>query len=543
MNIDISVVSYNTAKWLENFFNSLRLQTYPLRSLNIYVRNNASTDNTQQVLEKIKAEMGDVFGQFVVTGGPNQGYGSGHNANFKRSHSPLFLVTNEDLEFEKDAIAEIVASAKSASETVASFELRQKPYEHPKYYDPVTLNTRWSSSACVLFRRSAFEKIGGYEERIFMYGEDVEISYRLRDHGYSLLYCPRAVCWHYSYSKPFERKKNLAWRNLIANASLRLRYGTFVEALRGVIVLILMRHFSNIPYYLNTRKKSDTTFRFIGRDYDYSREGAFYTCQKYPDQPLPLVSVITRTCPGRINFLRQSVATILNQTYPNIELIVVEDGGTTAEHVAHEIKQQHRLTRVIYESITKSGRSEAGNRGLALATGDYAMFLDDDDLLFADHVEVLALKLREQSSYVAAYSLAAEFSDLNTKPKTVWNQVFSRELLLSRNYFPIQSVMFRRTVFLSQGGFDSQFDALEDWDLWLRFSTQGDFYFVEKLTSLYRVPNSAYESYCRKKIFLAAYPKIMRKYNIHDRRSQWRYRLNTWLTRYYGIYYLYCLTK
>ena len=69
---------------------------------------------------------------------------------------------------------------------VASWELRQAFSEMPKYYDPVTLETNWSSHACILIKREVYEKVGGYDKNIFMYAEDVEFSYRLRSQGYVL---------------------------------------------------------------------------------------------------------------------------------------------------------------------------------------------------------------------------------------------------------------------------------------------------------------------------------------------------------------------
>ena len=61
--------------------------------------------------------------------------------------------------------------------------MRQIPYEHPKAYDPVTLDTPWVSGAATLFRREAFEAVGGFDDAIFMYGEDVDLSWRLRARG------------------------------------------------------------------------------------------------------------------------------------------------------------------------------------------------------------------------------------------------------------------------------------------------------------------------------------------------------------------------
>ena len=90
------------------------------------------------------------------------------------------------------------------------------------------------SSACILFRRSALEQVGGYEPRLFLYGEDVELSYRLRDHGYVLRYCVDAVCWHYTYETANELKPAQFFGSTVANVLLRLRYGTPGEIFGGL---------------------------------------------------------------------------------------------------------------------------------------------------------------------------------------------------------------------------------------------------------------------------------------------------------------------
>ena len=297
--LDISIVTYNSSQWLENYFESLLTQDYPLECINIFIHDNGSNDDTLQKIDSNKQTWLNRFASYCVNTSNNIGFGAGHNANLQLSSAPYFLVSNVDLTLECDAIMNAVRMAQLDADDVACWEFRQKPYEHPKYYNPVTLETTWSSSACALFRRDAMVSIGGYEPHLFMYGEDVEISYRLRDRGYKLRYCSNAICWHYCYSKPFELKRNQFFGNIMANALLRLRYGNISQMLSLIgmlatlwilpypvknrwkeLLIVNLKIIKKAPFFLLTRKKSSLKFPFNKWDYELPREGAFYELRK-----------------------------------------------------------------------------------------------------------------------------------------------------------------------------------------------------------------------------------------------------------------------
>lgn len=521
--LDISAITYNSANWLELFFNSLFRQNYPVDKINLYIRDNGSTDNTLIICHEMQKKYQNKLASFAVTAGKNIGFGAGHNDNFSKSTSDFILVTNLDLEFAVDALTTVITTALKDGEEVASWEFRQKPYEHPKYYNPITLETTWSSSACVLFRKKAINAVKGYEERIFLYGEDVELSYRLRDRGYKLKYCPKAVCWHYSYEHAHQVKPLQFFGSTLANVYIRLRYGSLKHIIMGYVqylalftsikrvpiplikqqitlgknLLILIK---NTSYFLITRKKSTAKFPLHFWDYEIIRDGAFYSYIKNSknEQILPLVSIIIRTYAGRMGWLKEAIATVFNQTYPNIQLIIIEDGSTEANEYSSQLNTAGLLTSIYYESIPKSGRCVAGNKGLAAAEGEYCIFLDDDDGFFAEHIEVLVTEMQNSPKLGGVYGLSWQvLTEIHsTDPLRyddimhglVHKQKFSRVTLWHHNYLPIQSVLFKRELYLQYGGFDESLENLEDWNLWTRYSLEHDFRLVEKLTSFYRVP-------------------------------------------------------
>jgi glycosyltransferase involved in cell wall biosynthesis len=231
-------------------------------------------------------------------------------------------------------------------------------------------------------------------------------------------------------------------------------------------------------------------------DYALHRRGAFFEAANNPDDA-PLVSIVVRTYPGRLPLLQEALLSLSLQTWRPLEVIVVEDGGDTARDHVEGLRAASGLD-LVYYSAPKLGRSHTGNLGLALARGAYVGFLDDDDLLYADHVETLARVLAADTAHDAVYAHAFEVETAFAKagwvpyregvPQARMRQGFDRQALWVSNYIPIQTVLFRRGLYERLGGFCETLEALEDWDLWQRYALDKGFGYVDKTTSLYRMP-------------------------------------------------------
>jgi GT2 family glycosyltransferase len=563
--VTLSIVTYNSEKWLDAFFQSLFQQKLPCDQIALCVLDNGSTDNTYAWLTQQQGELTQKFASVALNKGPNIGFGAGHNYNLALTTTPYFWVTNVDLEFEADTLTTLIATAEQDSKqtadnpakaatlaNVAAWECRQKPYEHPKDYHPVTGETSWCSSACVLFKTEAIQSVKGYEPLLFLYGEDVELSYRLRDHGYKLRYVPKASVWHYTYEEVAQVKPQQFLGSTLANVLLRCRYGRRHEVIQGFVMFMalfaLKPMFPNMrfkllgqlwklmnlaPKFLNTRRKSQEDFPFRMWDYAMARDGAFFEypnaaqstiVQAQNNNTLPLVSVLMRTMPGRSGKLKEAIASVANQTYDHIELIVVEDGGQDVQSAKPQIEalqQSGLIHNVKYLPLPKVGRCEAGNQALAAATGQLCCFLDDDDLFYADHLEVLVHAWLSNQKLGAVYSLAYEVRTevISEEPwvykdvlhNLINRQVFNRGVMWHHNYLPIQTVLFQRRLYLDNGGFDLSLENLEDWNLWVRYSLKHDFLLIPKVTSLYRVPNDVDKALQRQLVLNDYYAKALAK--------------------------------
>jgi glycosyltransferase involved in cell wall biosynthesis len=228
--------------------------------------------------------------------------------------------------------------------------------------------------------------------------------------------------------------------------------------------------------------------------------------------------------PGRSGKLREALASVVAQTYQFIELVVVEDGGQSADSLLEALRQTGRFTDLTYIPMAKGGRCTAGNAALAAATGQLLCFLDDDDLFYADHLEVLVNAWLNQPDLGAVYALAYEVRTevISEEPwvyrdvehSLIHRQVFNRAVLWHHNYLPIQTVLFQRQLFLDHGGFDPGLDSLEDWNLWVRYSLHHDFLLVPKVTSLYRVPDNNAKAVKRQEVLDGYYAQAQARHAL-----------------------------
>jgi glycosyltransferase involved in cell wall biosynthesis len=357
---------------------------------------------------------------------------------------------------------------------------------------------------------------GGFEPRIFMYGEDVDLSWRLRCAGYRLRYVARAAVVHHTYSRADEVKPLQALEGIYVNLCLRTRYSGHRQILTGLtmafgemlmpqsfpgrrrgIARSVIKFFKNYRHFLKTRRSSKGFEpRFVGWGYELRRDGVFHSFLPRAEQPetLPLISVLVRTH-KRGPFLRQALTTIAHQTHRPIEVIVVEDGSSEGHAVCEEFKQ--RLDIAYHALQPAAGRSVAGNLALQKARGEWLCFLDDDDVFFADHLEVLLQTVREHSvkgAYALAWRTTTRVLDatIPTYVEQSWDRIpdeaFSRVTMWHHNFMPIQAVLFHRSLHDTYGGFEVDMVQLEDWNLWTRYTMQNDFVQVRKTTSKYRVP-------------------------------------------------------
>jgi GT2 family glycosyltransferase len=218
--VDVVIVSYNSRDRLRDSVEPL----LPLPDVHVIVVDNASPDNSLEVLEGLAVE--------CVSNPRNGGFAYGCNAGWRRGSAPYVLLLNPDAVIDQDSIARLVAVLEQDAMAGAAVpmirhedgsldhSLRRFPRLRSTYAQAMFLHRlwpgaawtdevvrrtevytepaspEWASGACILIRRSSLEALDGLDEGFFLYCEDIDLAYRLHERGERVAYQPAAVVTH-----------------------------------------------------------------------------------------------------------------------------------------------------------------------------------------------------------------------------------------------------------------------------------------------------------------------------------------------------------
>jgi glycosyltransferase involved in cell wall biosynthesis len=189
--------------------------------------------------------------------------------------------------------------------------------------------------------------------------------------------------------------------------------------------------------------------------------------------------------------LVQALESIIDQTFQNFEIIVINDGGIDVQPLTQNLASRFNIE---YLSHNKNrGVSAARNSGLKIAKGKYIAYLDDDDLFLPEHLETL-LSFLEKSSYKVAYT-DAYFTQLEKKDgeyvaiksERFCAVDFNPDQILVKNIAPPISFMHERSCLDRVGLFDEQLPFHEDWDFCIRLSRKYNFAHINKVTCEHKI--------------------------------------------------------
>ena len=195
---------------------------------------------------------------------------------------------------------------------------------------------------------------------------------------------------------------------------------------------------------------------------------------------IPLVSVVIPTYKRSCTIL-DSIQSVLNQTYKNIEIIVVDDNGRGTEfqkrtEIVLKSHIENGNIKYIVHEVNRNG-SVARNTGFMCSRGEYINFLDDDDKFYPEKIEKQVQRLMNTDENVGA----TYCNSITIRNRTFSNKLYKREsnlskegnlcreYLLGKVLFNTSTILFKRKALETIGGFDGSFTRHQDYEIMIRF--------------------------------------------------------------------------
>ena len=198
-----------------------------------------------------------------------------------------------------------------------------------------------------------------------------------------------------------------------------------------------------------------------------------------------LISVIIPIYNGGV-YLLDSISSIINQSYKNLEIIIINDGSSDN---SHEIIQNFKDSRIVYINQENQGLSSTLNTGIKIATGEFIARQDQDDISLPNRIEVqLDYLLNNHVNFVGSRSIVIDYQGNRiAKHNHPLSSIACKLFLQFDNPFVHSSILARKDIFLNNL-YSTELDKKppEDYDLWCRLSEKFDMENVPQRLILYR---------------------------------------------------------
>lgn len=220
--IAVQVVLFHSRSTVGRLLRGLELLQVGGHDVTVHFLDNGP-DGTDEVLQSTPLRLPWTY---RVSPRGNVGFGAGHNllaAEHGGDAEYLLLLNPDAIPFD-DMLLRLVVRARE-DPRAALVEAAQFPVEHQKAFDLDTLHTDWCCGTALLVRSCAFAALGGFDERLFLYCEDVDLSWRAWVDGWTCLYDPLARCLHVSQEEDLGKDRSAEIHHLhLGGAFLRAKW-------------------------------------------------------------------------------------------------------------------------------------------------------------------------------------------------------------------------------------------------------------------------------------------------------------------------------
>ncbi len=184
------------------------------------------------------------------------------------------------------------------------------------------------------------------------------------------------------------------------------------------------------------------------------------------------------------SYIGDAVDSALRQTHADTEIVVVDDGST--DGTGDRLRAFGN--RITVHRQTNSGVAAARNRGARAATGEWLAFLDADDEWLPEKLDRQLAAVPQHMVYSDRFNVGArgELPAIQSHVTPMHHGDLFLRLLLEGNFVTASSVMVRRSLFETVGGFCEGLHGTEDWDLWVRIAASHRIDFVDEPLVRYR---------------------------------------------------------
>ncbi|MDI6804239.1 MAG: glycosyltransferase [Bacteroidota bacterium] len=489
MNTKVSIIipCYNYGRYLTEAVESVVQQTF--QDFEIIIVNDGSTDETQNVAESLikKYQSHRIFlinqtnsgkpaisrnkgiaaskGQYILCLDADDKIASTMIEECLKvlENDPTFSIAYTDrLDF--DGVGEIVQAG--------DYNFDKLKYENHISY-------------CAMYRREVWEQVGGYRPNVIGC-DDWDFWVATGAKGYN----------GYHISKPLFKYR----RHDTGRFQNSKRYMEFIKA---QIIL------NNSEVY-SQKEIEDAKNLLLQANQNRN------AIQERGAKPDPKVSVIVPTY-NRPETLSVALKSVLNQTYQDYEIIVINDGGSDVRSLIDDLNKEKNISYLNH--ATNRGLPAARNSGIKVARGKYIAYLDDDDIFYPEHLKTL-VDFLETTDNKIAYTDSNRAIYKTVRGRTVFllkevfpSPDFDNNRILVENFIPVICVMHEKSCLDDAGNFDETLTSHEDWELWIKMSKKYSFGHIPNITCEFSwIEDDVRESH-RRSEFLSTLLTIYDRYN------------------------------